>query len=241
MGQERQDAAGPHRDGRSDRRHAAGGRGRDHRRLDQVARERGDERAGAADGERRRVDARRRRTIHRSRHPAPRAEKGRVDAGAARLPDGQAEARRLDQQERSARPSRRLQSSDRRGVARIRPRTRRTTPASTSTRTGCARNAASSASSIIPTPPRLSRSGCTRCSIAARRRRASSLSTASGSTPSAARGWSATTSPTPRPSTALPGRAGDRPCALFDHRRDHAAQRPAAVRRTRGRRPRGRP
>ena len=34
---------------------------------------------------------------------------------------------------------------------------------------------------------------------------------------------------------------GDRPCALFDHRRDHPAQRAAAVRRARRRRLRGRP
>ena len=44
MGQERQDAAGPHRDGRSNRRHAADGRGPDDQRLDRVARKRGDER-----------------------------------------------------------------------------------------------------------------------------------------------------------------------------------------------------
>ena len=38
----------------------------------------------------------------------------------------------------------------------------------------------------------------------------------------------------------LAGRAGDRPCPLFDDRRDRAAQRPAAVRRARRRRLRGR-
>ena len=53
MGQERQDAAGPHRDRRSNRRHAADGRGPDDQRLDPVARERGDERLGA-DKQRRR-------------------------------------------------------------------------------------------------------------------------------------------------------------------------------------------
>ena len=39
----------------------------------------------------------------------------------------------------------------------------------------------------------------------------------------------------------LPGTRRDRPCPLFDHRRDHPAQRPAAVRRARRRRLRGRP
>ena len=43
-----------------------------------------------------------------------------------------------------------------------------------STATGCAKNAACSASTAIPTPPRSPRSACTPCSIAARRRRASS-------------------------------------------------------------------
>ena len=38
----------------------------------------------------------------------------------------------------------------------------------------------------------------------------------------------------------LPGNIGGRPRALFDHRRDHPAQRPAAVRRTQCRRLRGR-
>ena len=83
-----------------------------------------------------------------------------------------------------------------------------------------------------------SRSGFSaRCSIAARRPPASSLSTASGSTPSAGRGWSATTSRVARPLIACRA-VGHRPCALLDpaHRRDCAAQRPAAVRRTRGRR-----
>ena len=39
----------------------------------------------------------------------------------------------------------------------------------------------------------------------------------------------------------LPGTVGHRPCALFDHRRNHPAQRAAAVRRTRRRRLRHRP
>ena len=39
----------------------------------------------------------------------------------------------------------------------------------------------------------------------------------------------------------LPGNVGRRPCALFDHRRNHPAQRAAAVRRTRRRRLRDRP
>ena len=47
-----------------------------------------------------------------------------------------------------------------------------------STATRCARNAACSASSAIPTPRRSPRSACTPCSIAARRRPASSPSTA---------------------------------------------------------------
>ena len=48
------------------------------------------------------------------------------------------------------------------------------TRSSISTATGCARNAACSASSAIPTPPPSPRSACTRCSTAARKPPASS-------------------------------------------------------------------
>ena len=73
-------------------------------------------------------------------------------------------------------------------------------------RHGCARNAASSASSAIPTPRRSPRSACTPCSTAARKRPASSPSTARASIPSAAWAWSATTSPAPRRSSACRAR-----------------------------------
>ena len=53
-----------------------------------------------------------------------------------------------------------------------------------------------------------------RSSIAARRRPASSPSMACGSTPSAARGWSAIISPTPRPSTACRGAPRSVMCAI---------------------------
>ena len=81
MGQERQDAADPHRDGRSDRRLAAGGRGNDHRRLDQVARERGDERAGAAGGGRfGRIEPEGFGRATDRDHPGPAgSEEGRID------------------------------------------------------------------------------------------------------------------------------------------------------------------
>ena len=54
--------------------------------------------------------------------------------------------------------------------------------------TSCTRNAACSASGTCPTPPRSPRSGCTRCSIAARKPPASSATTASISTRIAASG-----------------------------------------------------
>ena len=74
-----------------------------------------------------------------------------------------------------------------------------TTPAfSISTGTACAKNAACSAFSATRTPPRSRRSACTPCSIAARKRPASSPSTASASIPSAAWAWSATPSPAAR-------------------------------------------
>ena len=71
--------------------------------------------------------------------------------------------------------------------------------------TRCARSAASSASSATPTPRPSPRSACTRCSIAARRRRASSPSTGGASTPNGHSASSATTSPTPRSSTGCTG------------------------------------
>ena len=45
----------------------------------------------------------------------------------------------------------------------------------------------------------------------------------------------------PRGDRAAARHVGDRPCALFDHRRNHPAQRAAAVRRAQRRRLRGRP
>src|SRR5271170_4218570 len=104
MGQKRQDAADPHRDGRPDRGLAAGGRGSDHRRLDQVARERGDERAGAAAGRRLGgVESQGGwRSADRDNARPRRSEEERFDRGGERLDLGQAEARRLDQQECSA-------------------------------------------------------------------------------------------------------------------------------------------
>ncbi len=68
----------------------------------------------------------------------------------------------------------------------------------------CAKNAASSAFSAIPTPPRSPRSDCTRSSIAGRRPPASSPSTASASIPSAASASSATISRAPPRSNACP-------------------------------------
>ena len=80
-------------------------------------------------------------------------------------------------------------------------------PNSTRMPTGCARNAAFSAFSAIPTRRPSPRSACTPCSIAARRRRASSPSTARGSIPNAAWAWSENPSPRPRPSNACPATA----------------------------------
>ena len=84
-------------------------------------------------------------------------------------------------------------------MSQIRHRSRHRRPAaSILTATGCARNAAYSAYSAIPTPRRSPRSACTPSSTAARKRPASSPSTASGSIPSAAWASSATTSPAAR-------------------------------------------
>jgi len=69
---------------------------------------------------------------------------------------------------------------------------------------------------------------CTRSSTAARRRPASSAMTAAGSIPSGGWASSATPSPAARSSTACPAR-WQSACALLDHRRNRAAQRPAAV------------
>ena len=112
---------------------------------------------------------------------APATAQKKADA-APRRSLGQAEARRDDQ---------RRCPLARRAAAEACPDARgddghcESTPASTSTTTGCARNAACSASSAIPTPRRSPRSGCTPSSIADRRRRASSPSTATGFTPNA--------------------------------------------------------
>ena len=73
------------------------------------------------------------------------------------------------------------------------------------TTTSSTRNAASSASGTCRTPPPSPRSACTPCSIAARRRPASSPSTAAISTPIAAWAWSATISATQAVIAALPG------------------------------------
>ena len=81
------------------------------------------------------------------------------------------------------------------------------TSTSSSTPTGCARSAACSASMATPTPRRSPRSACTPCSTAARRRRASSPSTASASRPSAASASSATTSPSEKVIDRLQGRS----------------------------------
>src|SRR5277367_2149449 len=101
MGQERQDAAGPHRNRRSNRRHAADGRGPDDQRLDRVARKRGDQRIRADQQCRRFAPEDRGRSIDRDTLSA--AKEARFDRGGERLRDGQAEARRFDQQERSVR------------------------------------------------------------------------------------------------------------------------------------------
>src|SRR5580698_7598560 len=101
MGQEREDPAGPHRNRRSNRRHAADGRGPDDQRLDRDARQRGDERVRAEKRRRRFPPEDRGRSIDRDTLSA--AEETRFDGGIERLHDGQAEARRLDQQERSVR------------------------------------------------------------------------------------------------------------------------------------------
>jgi hypothetical protein len=66
------------------------------------------------------------------------------------------------------------------------------------TPTACARNVASSASSVILTPPPLQRSACTRFSIAARRQPASSPLMASDFIPSAGLVSSATPLPAVR-------------------------------------------
>ena len=87
------------------------------------------------------------------------------------------------------------------------PQTPEPTPTSIRTPTGCARNAACSASSAIPTPPPSPRSACTPCSIAARKPPASSPSTASASIPSAAWASSATPSPAREVIDRLPGNA----------------------------------
>src|SRR6202522_1461728 len=99
MGQERQDAAGPRRDGQSNRRHAADGRGADDQRLDRDARKRGDEQFVAGGQRRRFAPEDRRRSIDRDTLAA--AEETRFDGGSERLRAGQAEAGRFDQQERS--------------------------------------------------------------------------------------------------------------------------------------------
>src|ERR1700723_795354 len=103
MGQERQDAAGPHRDGRSNRRHAADGRGPDDQRLDRDARKRGEKRFVPGGRPRHFAPEDRGRSIDRNTLSA--AEETRFDGGRKRLHDGQAEARRFDQQERSLRSS----------------------------------------------------------------------------------------------------------------------------------------
>ena len=87
----------------------------------------------------------------------------------------------------------------------IKPPTATPPTISISTATGCARNAACSASSAIPTPPPSPRSACTRSSIAARKPPASSPSTASASIPSAGSASSATTSPSAEVIDRLPG------------------------------------
>ena len=87
-------------------------------------------------------------------------------------------------------------------------RTRSRVPAAsilTSTPTACAKNAGFSEFSAIPTPPPSPRSACMPCSIAARRRPASSPSTATGTIPNAGSVSSAIISPRPRPSSGCPG------------------------------------
>src|SRR5262249_41520812 len=69
------------------------------------------------------------------------------------------------------------------GEQTIGPTGRSGAAATPSTTTICARNAAFSASSATPRPPRTRSSDCTRCSIAARRQPASSRSMVSISTP----------------------------------------------------------
>src|ERR1700727_2603555 len=101
MGQERQDAAGPHRDRRSNRRHPADGRGSDDQRLDRVARNCSDQQFVAGGQRRHFAPEDRGRSTDRDTLSA--AEETRFDGGRERLHDGQAEARRLDQQERSLR------------------------------------------------------------------------------------------------------------------------------------------
>ena len=116
---------------------------------------------------------------------------------------------------------------------RRRPRPRR--------RHACARNAASSASSAIPMPRRSPRSACTPCSIAARRRPASSPSTATRFHSERRLGLVGDSFSDRDDHRAPAGPLGHRPCPLFDDRRDDPAQRPAALRRARRRRLRGRP
>src|SRR6202453_3928836 len=101
MGQERQDAADPHRDRRSNRRHSAGGRGADDQRLDRNARKRGDEQF-VAGGQRRRF-APKDRGRSNDRGALSAAEETRFEVGSARLLSRPAEAGRFDQQERSVR------------------------------------------------------------------------------------------------------------------------------------------
>ena len=162
--------------------------------------------------------------------PADRASLGPAAAGrncccadaeiAAEPPAGARKATMMDQRERPPRPTR---------------------IASTSRATACARSAACSASSAIRTPPRSRRSACTRCSIAARKPPASSSFDGKRFHSERRMGLVGDTFSRREVIDRLPGHIGDRPCPLFDHRRDHPAQRAAAVRRARRRRLRRRP
>ena len=106
--------------------------------------------------------------------------------------------------------------------------------------TSCARSAACSACPAPTAPRRWSRSACTRSSIAGRKPPASPAWTAPISTATARWAMSPGNFDRDEIMAALRGDVAVRPRPLFDHRRDRAAQRPAALRRTRHRRLRGR-
>ena len=240
MGQERQDAAAPHRDGRSNRRHAADGRGGRRSTAGSKSRATARRRTSSPTTTTLAPEDRRRSTDRRRpRLPRRRPKKADSDAGSS---GGSA----MDKQKLDA-------LINKNASLRVRPRS--------SDRARCARMTSDPAGrgADFDLDERPAARGMRRLRHLrpSRRRRdhRARAARAAASRPGSGRhrrlrrrrfhserrlGLVGDHFSNAATIERLPGRVGDRPCALFDDRRDHPAQRPAAVRRTRRRRLRGR-